>query len=150
MPQSLVKNYIHITFSTKNRHPFIDSFIKDELFKYLGGTCKELECLPVIVGGEKDHVHLLVMLSRKIALMKLVELLKTHSSKWIKSKSNAYQNFYWQKGYGGFSVNPIEIEIVKDYILNQEQHHEKISFQDEYRIFLKKYKFDYDERYVWD
>ena len=150
MPQSLVKNYIHITFSTKDRHPFIDNYIKEELFNYLGGTCKKLESYPVIIGGEKDHVHLLVLLSRKMALMKLVELLKTHSSKWIKLKSNSYQKFYWQKGYGGFSVNPTEIEIVKDYILNQEAHHKNISFQDEYRIFLKKYNIEYDEKYVWD
>ena len=150
MPQSLVKNYIHITFSTKDRQPFIDSFIKEELFNYLGGICKKLECYPIIIGGDKDHVHLLVLLSRKIALMKLVELLKTHSSKWIKQKSNSYQNFYWQRGYGGFSVNPTEIEIVKNYILNQEVHHKKSSFQDEYRLFLKKYNIEYDERYVWD
>ena len=150
MPQSLVKNYIHITFSTKDRQPFIDSFIKEELFNYLGGICKKLECYPIIIGGDKDHVHLLILLSRKMALMKLVELLKTHSSKWIKQKSNSYQNFYWQRGYGGFSVNPTEIEIVKNYILNQEVHHKKSSFQDEYRLFLKKYNIEYDERYVWD
>ncbi len=150
MPQSLVKNYVHITFSTKNRYPFIDSNVSEELFKYLGGTCKELESYPIIIGGEKDHVHLLVSLSRKMALMKLVELLKTHSSKWIKQKSKTYSNFYWQKGYGGFSVNPTEIEIVKNYIINQETHHKKISFQDEYRAFLKKYDIEYDERYVWD
>ncbi len=150
MPQSLVKNYVHITFSTKNRYPFIDKNISEELFKYLGGTCKELESYPIIIGGEKDHVHLLVLLSRKMALMKLVELLKTHSSKWIKLKSKTYSDFYWQKGYGGFSVNPTEIEIVKNYIINQETHHKKISFQDEYRAFLKKYSIEYDERYVWD
>ena len=138
MAQSLVKNYIHITFSTKNRYPFIDSNVSEELFKYPGGTCKELESYPIIIGGEKDHVHLLVSLSRKMALMKLVEFLKTHSSKWIKQKSKTYNNFYRQKGYGGFSVNPTEIEIVKNYIINQETHHKKISFQDEYRAFLKK------------
>jgi REP element-mobilizing transposase RayT len=116
----------------------------------LGGTCKNLESLPIIIGGYKDHVHLLVLLSRKMALMKLIELLKTHSSKWIKTKSKTYQNFYWQRGYGAFSVNPTEVDIVKAYIQNQEAHHKKVSFQEEYRAFLKKYNVEYDERFVWD
>ena len=150
MPQSLVKNYIHITFSTKNRLPLIRDSIKDELFNYLGGTCKELESQPVIVGGTIDHVHLLVNLSRKMALMNLIEKLKTHSSKWIKTKGPDFANFYWQHGYGGFSVNPKQIDIVEKYIQNQEAHHHKTSFQEEYRKFLKDYQIDYDERFVWD
>ena len=150
MPQSLVKNYIHITFSTKNRYPFITDSIRDELFNYLGGTCRELESQPIIIGGVKDHVHLLVNLSRKIALMSLIEKLKSHSSKWIKTKGENYRNFFWQRGYGGFSVNPNQIDVVEQYILNQETHHKKVTFQEEYRAFLKKYNVDFDERYVWD
>jgi putative transposase len=150
MPQSLVKNYIHITFSTKNRLPLIQDSIKDELFNYLGGTCKELESHPIIVGGVNNHVHLLVNLSRKMALMNLIEKLKTHSSKWIKTKGLNFSNFYWQHGYGSFSVNPKQIDIVARYIENQEAHHKKISFQDEYRKFLKENQMEYDERYVWD
>jgi len=150
MPQSLVKNYIHITFSTKNRYPFIDECIKDELFSYLGGICKNLECNPIIVGGYKNHVHILCLLSRKIALMKLIEEVKTYSSKWIKTKGQKYQKFYWQNGYGGFSINESQVDYVKAYILKQEGHHKKISFRDEYRNFLKEYDIEYDERYVWD
>ena len=150
MPQSLVKNYIHITFSTKSRHPFIDRGIKEELFSYLGGICKTLECNPVIVGGDKDHVHILCLLSRKIALMKLIEELKSHSSKWIKTKGQQYQKFYWQNGYGGFSVHPEQTDVVKNYILTQEEHHGKRTFKDEYRAFLKEYNINYDEQYLWD
>lgn len=150
MPQSLVKNYMHISFSTKNRHPFIDSTIKDQLFSYLGGICKNLECNPIIVGGHKEHVHILCMLSRKIALMKLIEELKTHSSKWIKTKGQQYRKFYWQYGYGGFSIHPSQINVIKNYILTQEEHHKKISFKEEYRAFLQEYEINYDERYVWD
>ena len=150
MPQSLVHNYIHITFSTKNRFFFIDKNIDNELFNYLGGICKNLECNPIIVGGHKNHVHILCLLSRKIALMKLIEELKSHSSKWIKTKGTKYQKFYWQRGYGGFSVNPTEINIVEKYIMQQEEHHRKKTFQDEYRAFLKKYKIKFDEKYVWD
>jgi putative transposase len=150
MPQSLVKNYIHITFCTKNRYPFIDDEIKAELFSYLGGICKNLECNPIIVGGYREHVHILCLLSRKIALMKLVEELKSHSSKWIKTKGKQYQNFYWQNGYGGFSIHYSRIEVVKNYIFTQEEHHRKLSFQDEYRTLLKKSDINFDERYVWD
>ena len=150
MPQSLVKNYLHITFSTKNRQPFIDDKIEDELFSYLGGICKNHECNPIIVGGYKNHIHILCLLSRKIALMKLIEELKAHSSKWIKTKGSDFNKFYWQHGYGSFSVNPKEVEIVKEYIQNQASHHQKVTFQDEYRSFLKKYNVDYDERFVWD
>jgi putative transposase len=90
------------------------------------------------------------MLSKKIALMKLLEEVKSHSSKWIKTKGDDFKNFYWQDGYGAFSVNPSEIDVVINYISTQKEHHAKITFQDEYRAFLKKYQVEYDERYVWD
>jgi REP element-mobilizing transposase RayT len=150
MPQSLVQNYIHLTFSTKDRYPFIDNLIEDELYKYLGGICKNLECNPVIVGGYKDHVHILCSLSRKIALMKLVEEVKSHSSKWIKIKGDQFQKFYWQKGYGAFSIHSSQTNLVQDYIKSQHEHHRKISFQDEYRTFLKEYNIEFDEKYLWD
>lgn len=150
MGQSLVKNYIHIIFSTKHREPFIHQSVENELYRYIGGICKEMECPPIKVGGYTDHVHLLCMLSKKIALMKLLEEVKSHSSKWIKTKSAEFKNFYWQNGYGAFSVNPSEIDKVIAYIENQKEHHRKKTFQDEYRAFLKKYNVEYDERYIWD
>ena len=150
MPQSLVKNYIHITFSTKNRQPLIDEGIKEELFSYLGGICKNMECNPLIVGGHKDHVHILCLLSRKVALMNLMEKLKAYSSKWIKTKGQQYQNFYWQNGYGGFSVHPTQTGTVRNYISTQDEHHKEKSFKDEYRTFLKENDIKFDERYVWD
>lgn len=97
-----------------------------------------------------DHVHILCMLSKKVALMKLLEEVKSHSSKWMKTKDESLKNFYWQNGYGAFSVNPVQIETVVTYIENQHEHHRKKSFQEEYLAFLKKYKVEYDERYVWD
>lgn len=114
MPQSFIKNYLHITFSTKNRLPLVLPEVREELFRYLGGICKNIECYPVIVGGHKDHIHILCLLSKKVALMKLIEEIKSHSSKWIKTKGEKFRNFYWQNGYGAFSVNPSEIEIVKN------------------------------------
>ena len=150
MGQSLVKNYIHIVFSTKHRESLIPDSIELELYNYLGGICNNLECQVVKVGGYKDHIHILCLLSKKITLVKLMEQLKSNSSKWIKTKGNEYSNFYWQDGYGAFSVNPSEIEIVVNYIANQKEHHSKKTFQNEYRAFLKKYKVEYDEKYVWD
>ena len=150
MGQSLVKNYIHIIFSTKYSQELIYPPVEKELHSYIGGICKNLECHPIKIGGYTDHIHILCMLSQKIALMKLLEETKSHSSYWIKSKGVGYENFYWQNGYGAFSVNPSEVNAVIKYIENQKEHHSKNGFQDEYRFFLKKYNVDYDERYVWD
>jgi len=150
MPQSLVKNYVHLTFSTKNRVDLIDENIQEELFNYMGGICNKLECHPLIVGGYKNHVHILCILSRKIALMKLIEELKSHSSKWVKNKWPGYDDFYWQNGYGGFSVNPEQTDVVKNYIANQKAHHQKKTFRQEFKAFLLKYNVEFDERYLWD
>ncbi|MEM9685625.1 MAG: IS200/IS605 family transposase [Bacteroidota bacterium] len=150
MGQSLVQNYIHLVFSTKHRQPLIHPPVEAELYRYLGGICNKLECQVIKVGGYTDHIHILCKLSKKIALMKLVEEVKSHSSKWIKTKGEGYQNFYWQDGYGAFSVNPSQVDAVIAYIANQDEHHRKKSFQDEYSAFLKKYKVEYNEHYVWD
>lgn len=150
MEQSLVKNYLHIVFSTKNRQPLIASPVEAELHSYLGGISNNLDCPVLKVGGYTDHIHILCLLSKKLALIKLMEELKSHSSKWIKTKGVGYENFYWQDGYGAFSVNPSEVDTVCAYIDNKHEHHRKKSFQEEYRAFLKKYKVDYDEKYVWD
>jgi putative transposase len=150
MPQSLVKNYVHIVFSTKHREPLIIPSTETELYSYLSGICNNLECYPVMIGGYLNHVHILCILSKKLPLMSLLEELKSSSSKWIKTKDERLKKFYWQNGYGAFSVNPAEVDIVKRYIENQHEHHTKKDFQDEYRSFLKKYNVEYDERYVWD
>ena len=150
MSQSLSKVYVHITFSTKKRLNLIDKNIETSLYEYLGGTCKGLECNPVRIGGHKNHVHVLCLLSKKITQMKLLEELKKQSSKWIKTKGYQYSNFYWQDGYGIFSINPNETERIIAYINNQHEHHKQQSFEDEFRELLKKYLVDYDERYIWD
>lgn len=150
MPQSFVYNYTHITFSTKDRQPFIHEQIEEELFDYLGGICKNLGFNPIIVGGHRNHVHILCLLSSKVTLSKFMEELKSNSSKWIKSKGTEFRNFYWQRGYGSFSVNPSEIETVKKYIMNQKENHRKWTFKQEFLAFLKKYGIPYDERFIWD
>lgn len=150
MGQSLVQNYVHIIFGTKHRQPLIKTDIEKELYAYLGRICKQLESPPIKIGGCTDHIHILCKLSKKIALIKLVEELKSHSSKWMKTKSDELGQFYWQSGYGAFSVNPSELDVVISYISNQKEHHRKKTFQEEYKAFLKKYNVDYGERYVWD
>ncbi len=150
MAQSLSKVYVHAIFSTKYRQNLIDKNIEHRLFSYLGGLCKGLACHPVQVGGYRNHVHILCQLSRTVTQAKLMEDVKKKSSKWIKSQGDAYVNFYWQDGYGIFSVNPYELDVVINYIKNQEAHHQNKSFKKEYRGFLKKYNVEYDERYVWD
>jgi putative transposase len=150
MGQSLVKNYLHITFSTKHRQPLIFPPFEDELHQYLGGICKKLECPVLNIGGYFDHVHIFCMLSKKIALMKLIEEVKSNSSRWMKKNHESLSHFYWQDGYGAFSVNPKGVDRVTRYISTQHEHHQKTSYQDEFRGLLRLYNIEWDERYVWD
>ncbi|MFA5833614.1 MAG: IS200/IS605 family transposase [Bacteroidota bacterium] len=151
MPQSLSKVLLHIVFSTKNRHPFlVDKNIREEMHAYLGGTCNNLECPVLIVGGIADHVHILCLLSRNQSMATIVGEMKRSSSKWIKTKSPLLNKFAWQNGYGAFSVGQSDVQRVRKYIANQEEHHRKRTFQEEYRIFLEENEIEYDERYVWD
>ena len=147
---SLGQVYLHIIFSTKNRTRFLQNkSLRLELHNYLGGTCRNLGCPSLIVGGE-DHVHILCRFSRTTTIAVLVGELKRESSKWIKTKDLALQQFHWQTGYGVFSVGRNEVEMVREYIANQEEHHKVESFQDEFLRLLKEYGVEYDERYVWD
>ncbi len=150
MGQSLAKLATHITFSTKHRQPFINPEIENELHAYISSVCNSLECTPIKVGGYTDHVHILCMLSKKIALTVLLEEVKKRSSKWIKTKGARFNDFFWQSGYAAFSVNPTDIEKVVAYIETQKDHHAQRTFQDELRMFLKKYEIEFDEKYVWD
>jgi REP element-mobilizing transposase RayT len=150
MPQSLVKNYLHITFSTKERKPLIKKDIHDKLFSYIAGICNQLDCHAIQIGGVEDHIHILCLLSKNRTLVSLLKEIKSTSSKWIKTKGEIYQNFYWQTGYAAFSVNPSEIKIVRAYIQNQEEHHKKKTYKEELEAFLIKYDVDFDEKYLWD
>src|SRR5688572_27894433 len=150
MPQSLVKLFIHFVLSTKYRRPLIDLEIENALYSYLGGICYRLECFPIKINGYKDHVHILSHFSKKITVMKFLEELKTHSSGWIKEQDARFKDFYWQGGYGAFSVSPQAVDIVTKYIETQHEHHKTKTFQDEYRRILREHNVDFDERYVWD
>ncbi|MGH7975851.1 MAG: IS200/IS605 family transposase [Limisphaerales bacterium] len=151
MPQSLAKILVHTVFSTKDRRPFLrDKILREELHRYIGGILTNLDCQPIIVGGVEDHVHVLAALSRICNAAEMVKEVKRGSSLWIKTKSADLQDFAWQNGYGIFSIGFSQIESVKEYIAGQEEHHRKISFQDELRQLLKRYEIEFDERYMWD
>ena len=150
MGQSLVRNYTHIIFSTKHRVKMILPPVENELHTYLGGICNDFDHQVVKVGGFTDHVHILCHLSKKVPLIKLMAAIKSNSSKWIKTKGETYENFFWQDGYGSFSVSPHKVDLVAKYIENQHEHHSKVTFKKEYITFLEKYGVVYDERYAWD
>ena len=151
MPQSLAKILLHIVFSTKNRKPFLkDKRVRGELHGYTIGVLEGLECPSLEINSVDDHIHILCVLSRKITVMKLIEEIKTSTSRWIKTKGAAYRGFYWQGGYGAFSVSESKCAEVKRYIQRQEEHHRRITFQDEYRQLCAKHGIVIDERYVWD
>ncbi|MEE6127666.1 IS200/IS605 family transposase [Chryseobacterium arthrosphaerae] len=150
MPQSLVKNYVHIVFSTKYRNDFIDEEIEQELYSYIAVLCRDFEYRALQIGGTDNHIHILCRLSQKIPLMKLVQEVKAHSSKWIKTKGKKYENFFWQDGYGAFSVSEKDVQMITNYIKKQRQHHQKQDFKNELIGILEKHKMDYDEKYLWD
>ena len=151
MPQSLSRVDVHLIFSTKNRQPSLkDAGVRDELYRYAATTLNTLDCTPIKINGVEDHVHLLFGLSRNHAIKKVVGEVKSDSSAWIKKKDYEYKDFHWQAGYGIFSVSESKVAEVKRYIEEQQQHHQKMSFQDEFRRICERHGIAIDERYVWD
>jgi REP element-mobilizing transposase RayT len=146
MSQSLVKNLVHLVYSTKHREPRIPTGHRDALFAYQAGIFKEWESPALVIGGVEDHVHALFALSKNYALKKLVE----DSSKWMKSDGPCAGEFSWQAGYAAFSVGQCSVEAVQQYIERQEEHHRKMTFQDELRTLFARHEMGFDERYVWD
>lgn len=150
MSQSLSFLLIHVIFGTKDRAPIGDGSLLPSLHAYLATVARNAGCECYRIGGMADHVHLAIRLSRTMAASDLVEELKTSSSKWLKSQAPALAKFAWQRGYGAFSVGPSDLPALIHYIDTQEMHHQKHTFQDEFRAFLTKYGVEFDERYVWD
>ncbi len=149
MAQTLTCLKVHVVFSTKDRRPIITPEIEPELYAYLGGTMRNLDSRCLAAGGARDHVHLLISLSKNIALSRLMEEIKKSSSKWIKAKGEGLQSFAWQDGYGAFSIGESQVEALRRYIAAQKERHQKQTFQQELVAFLKRYHVEYDERYLW-
>ena len=150
MPQSLAKIYIHLIFSTKNRERILSDNIRADLHAYMGGILNGLGCSPIEINSEPDHAHILFLMARTETISNVAGQVKKSANDWLRTRSPAFSNFFWQGGYGAFSVSQSATEEVREYIRNQREHHQKASFQDEFRAFLKRYEIEFDERYVWD
>lgn len=150
MAQTLTSLMVHLVFSTKHRARLITPEIEPELYAYLGGIARNHGACLMAAGGDGDHVHLLVSQSKNVALSVLLNELKKSSSKWIKTQGREFANFYWQEGYGAFSVGASQVPAVRAYLARQKEHHRKRTFQEELIEFLQKYGVEYDERYMWD
>lgn len=149
MSQSLVKILAHIVFSTKDRVNLITPEIELKLFAYMSGIFKNNGARLIIGGAAWDHVHLLVSMGR-IDISKLIGAVKRDSSVWIKEQDKQFAKFYWQRGYGLFSIGQSQVPAVSRYIQNQREHHKQQPFQDEFRALCGKYDVEFDERYCWD
>jgi putative transposase len=139
----------HVIFSTKDRLPYLHHDRREEIFAYMGGIVRELSGVALNVNGPSDHVHLLVRAPALLSVAKAVDVLKTNSSRWIHEQRILRRTFSWQAGYAAFSVSESNAEDVIRYIVNQEAHHRRVSFQEELIAFLKRSKIQYDERYIW-
>jgi REP element-mobilizing transposase RayT len=142
--------HYHLVFSTKNREAMIRPEIQPRLWEYLGGIVRTEGGFPRAIGGTDDHVHLLVTHHQRTALADFMRVLKTNSSKWVHESFSASAPFWWQNGYGAFTVSYPGLKSVEAYIANQEAHHRQAAFQDEYRALLTDHGVEFDERYLWE
>lgn len=150
MRHSYTTLHSHLIFGTKDRLPLIDQPIRERLFAYMGGIVRELRGTAVIVNGIADHVHLLVQLPAEVAIADCLRVVKTNSSRWVHETWPERRKFGWQTGYGASSVSLSQVPTVRAYIERQEQHHKKISFQEEFVAFLRKNGIEFDPEHLWD
>lgn len=148
MAQSLSKVIIHIVFSTKNRTPLLKENIRLKTHAYIATIIRDMDSNAYRVGGTEDHIHIACSLPRTISQSDFLKKIKSNSSKWIKEQG--IHNFYWQKGFGVFSVSSSHLSVLLEYIDNQKKHHENVTFKNEFRKLLEKYNIKYDEKYVWE
>jgi REP element-mobilizing transposase RayT len=149
MSQSLAKNLIHLTFSTKDREPVIFPQARPGLHRYMTGILNDLDSPVLAINSVADHAHVLFNLSKNQALAQVVMEIKRGSSKWLKTQGSPFSQFHWQGGYGAFSIGQSGVQGVTSYINNQESHHQRKTFQAELRSFLNKYEIAFDEKYLW-
>lgn len=147
MATTLTKLLVHVTFSTKNRLSLIEPAAEPDLYAYIGGICRHWQSPLLAMGGTADHVHMLIGLAKTAALSDLMMEIKRDSSKWMKTSR---PDFEWQEGYFAFSIGESGVKRLKEYIADQKRHHATVDFRDEMRAFLRKYRIEWDERYVWD
>jgi len=149
-PGTFTQLYIQLVFAVKNRDAVLHKNIRGRIFEYMSGIITELKHKSIIVNGVSDHVHLFIGLNPNISISDTVHDVKRNSSIFINKEKLSLNNFAWQEGYGAFSYSRSQIDDVYKYILNQEKHHEKITFKSEYIQFLEKFEIEYDERFLFD
>lgn len=142
--------YIHIVFTVKGRQNLIQKKWQEELYKYISGIVNAKGQKLFAIGGMPDHIHILLSISPNISISDLVRDIKANSSKWINQNQFVLGKFQWQDGFGAFSHSKSNLDKVINYINNQEDHHKKRSFKDEYLELLNRYDIDYDDRYLFD
>jgi putative transposase len=147
MPDTYTQLRYHLVFSTKNRMPAISAQARDSLYDYMGGILRVNGGTLLVAGGMPDHVHLLAGWGTAISVARMVKLVKGISSRWMNERPEATSGgSFWQAGYGAFSVSASKVPDVRAYILNQEEHHRKVSFQEEYMALLRKHGVDFDPK----
>jgi len=150
MANTFTQLYVQIIFSTKNREKILKQSFRDEVFKYISGIIKNKKQTPLAVNGTIDHIHLFIGFKPNITISDLVRDIKHFSTEFINEKKYAKGKFSWQEGYGAFTYSHSQINTVIKYIMNQENHHQKKTFKEEYLEFLEKFDVDYDSKYVFD
>ena len=150
MAHTFVNLLTHVIFSTKDREPLIAQDFKPDLLAYVGGIVREFRGKVSAANSMPDHVHMLLSLPPGVAVAEAVRIVKTNSSRWVHQTHTRFRGFAWQTGYGAFSVSQSNAAEVMKYIREQEKHHRRISFKEEFITFLKKNGVPYDERYIWE
>jgi len=149
MARTLSSLLMHIVFGTKDRTPLISSDLAERLWPYMGGIVRNLKGKAIVVGGMPDHVHMLIELPPAVSAADAVRTIKANSSRWVREGADMRSKFAWQSGYAAFSVSRSNCDAVAKYIREQEDHHRKVGFKEEFLSFLKKHRVDYDERVIW-
>jgi putative transposase len=150
MARTLVELFLHVVFSTKNRSNLIHPEIEAELHRYIAGIVANLDSRCFAINGTENHLHTLVSLGKTIALSDLVREIKKGSASWLKRQDAVSRGFYWQDGYGAFSVGRPDLPAVKRYIASQKEHHRRVTYEEEFIALLRENGIEYDERYLWD
>jgi REP element-mobilizing transposase RayT len=147
---SFVSSYHHCVFSTKERRRLIPAQLRDRLWPFLGVIARQNQMTAIEIGGMPDHVHILLALPSTVSIAKALQLIKGGSSKCVHDTFPEHRLFKWQVKYGAFSVSVSQLDKIVEYIRNQEAHHKKMTFQEEFLALLKKHRVAYDERYLWE
>ena len=149
MGSTLSNLLYHVVFSTKNREPLLIPAVRDDLYRYIAGIIKKEKGVLIQIGGMPDHLHLVVKLNPAHSLSDIMKNIKAGSSKWINEQKMLMGRFGWQEGYGAFTISESQLPGVIRYVKEQENHHRTLSFKDEFIMFLKRHRIEYDERYIW-